>query len=77
MEQKKNSIKFDKTLFLFFNKPLKLRIDSDIKKSIQIFIPKLYILHQFKINKRFQPSENRENNKIRKVGKHTRKNDNI
>jgi CRP-like cAMP-binding protein len=32
MEEKKNSIKLDSTLFLFFNKQLKFRTDSDIKK---------------------------------------------
>ena len=32
MEQKQKTIKIDTTLYLFFNKPLKFRTDSDIKK---------------------------------------------
>ena len=57
MEQKKNSIKFDKTLFLFFNKPLKLRIDSDIKKVSKFLSQNYTYFINLKSTKDFNPQK--------------------
>ena len=57
MEQKKNSIKQDSTLFLFFNKPLKSRIDSDIKKISKFLSQNYTYFINLKSTKDFNPQK--------------------